>query len=66
MKVKELIERLKTADPENEVLINTYDSTLDIVGVITHYEDEPVIIETVEDKKNENLHCRKNKWRKTF
>ena len=49
MKVKELIERLKTANPENEVLINTYDSTLDIVGVITHYEDEPVIIETVED-----------------
>ena len=49
MTVKELIERLKTADPEAEVLINTYDDTLDIVGVITHYEDEPVIIETVED-----------------
>lgn len=47
MKVKELIERLKTADPEAEVLINTYDDSLDIVGVITHYEDEPVIIETV-------------------
>ena len=48
MKVKELIERLKTADPEAEVLINTYDDTLDIVSVITHYKDEPVIIETVE------------------
>ena len=47
MKVKELIEILKTADPEAEVLINTYDDRLDIVGVITHYEDEPVIIETV-------------------
>lgn len=49
MKVKELIKRLETADPENEVVINTYDGTLDIVSVITHYEDEPVIIETVED-----------------
>ena len=49
MTVKELIERLKTADPENEVLINTYDSTLDIVGVITHYEDEPVTIVAQED-----------------
>lgn len=49
MKVKELIERLETADPENEVVINTYYSTLDIIGVITHYEDEPVTIETVED-----------------
>lgn len=49
MTVKELIERLKTADLENDVLINTYDDTLDIIGVITHYEDEPVIIETVED-----------------
>lgn len=49
MTVKELIKRLKTADPENEVVINTYDSTLDIVSVITHYEDEPVIIETVEN-----------------
>lgn len=49
MTVKKLIERLKTADPENEVVINTYYSTLDIVSVITHYEDEPVIIETVED-----------------
>ena len=49
MTVKELIERLKTTDPGNEVVINTYDSTLDIVSVITHYEDEPVIIETVED-----------------
>lgn len=49
MKVKELIERLETADPESEVIINTYDNTLGIVDVITHYEDEPVIIETVED-----------------
>lgn len=49
MTVKELIERLKTADPENEVLINTYDSTLDIVGVITHYENEPVTIVAQED-----------------
>jgi len=49
MTVKELIERLKTADPERDVIINTYDNTLDIIGVITHYEDEPVVIETVED-----------------
>ena len=48
MKVKELIERLKTADPESEVLINTYDNTFDIIDVITHYEDESVIIETEE------------------
>ena len=49
MTVKELIERLKTADPENEVLINTYYSTLDIIGVITHYEDKPVTIVAMED-----------------
>lgn len=49
MKVKELIERLKTADPENEVIINTYYSTLDIIGVITHYENEPVTIVAQED-----------------
>lgn len=34
---------------ENEVVINTYDSTLDIVSVITHYEDEPVTIVAQED-----------------
>lgn len=49
MKVKELIERLKTADSENEVVINTYYSTFDIIGVITYYEDELVIIAAVED-----------------
>ena len=49
MKVKELIERLKTADPENEVVINTYDNTLDIVSDITYYEDEPVTIVAQED-----------------
>ena len=49
MKVKELIERLKTADPENEIIINTYYSTFDIIGVITHYENEPVTIVAMED-----------------
>lgn len=49
MKVKELIERLKTADPENEVIINTYYSTFNIIGVVTHYEDNPVTIVAVED-----------------
>lgn len=49
MTVREVIERLETADLDKEVLINTQSGERGIVSVITHYDDEPVIIETVED-----------------